>query len=124
MNLESIIDVYPILTETHILITDYSSVYFDFLITKKPIIFYPFDLEYYSDPLQGRGLIFDYNEFTPGSKAYTINQLLDEIDYVINNKEKYINKYNKQYDKITKIVFDDNKENCSENLAKKIKKLF
>ena len=124
LNLESIIDVYPILTETHILITDYSSVYFDFLITKKPIIFYPFDLEYYSDPLQGRGLIFDYNEFTPGSKAYTINQLLDEIDYVINNKEKYINKYNKQYDKITKIVFDDNKENCSENLAKKIKKLF
>jgi CDP-glycerol glycerophosphotransferase (TagB/SpsB family) len=60
-------DVYPTLRETDILITDYSSVYFDYLLLDRPIIFAPFDLEEY---ISGdRELYYDYDEVTPGPKA-------------------------------------------------------
>jgi CDP-glycerol glycerophosphotransferase len=46
------------------LITDYSSVMFDYLILKKPLIFYPYDLNHYENGI--RGFYFDYSE-VPGS---------------------------------------------------------
>ena len=44
---ESQSDIYPVLKYTDILITDYSSVYFDFLLIDKPIIFFDYDYEEY-----------------------------------------------------------------------------
>jgi CDP-glycerol glycerophosphotransferase (TagB/SpsB family) len=43
-----------------ILITDFSSVYFDFLLTAKPIVLAPFDYDDYVT--NERTLQFDYNE--------------------------------------------------------------
>ena len=52
-------------TNLDILMTDYSSIYFDFLLWESTnSYFFPYDLEYYRD--EDRGLIFDYEEFTPG----------------------------------------------------------
>ena len=45
--LDSKIDVYPLLPTFDILITDYSSIMFDFSILNKPIILYTFDMESY-----------------------------------------------------------------------------
>lgn len=59
MNLPAIVDVYPFLKEADLLITDYSSVLFDFLYLKKRIICYAFDLSYYKK--EDQGFIFDYN---------------------------------------------------------------
>jgi len=41
------IDLQELLFYTDILITDYSSVFFDFMNTKKPIIYYSYDYELY-----------------------------------------------------------------------------
>lgn len=51
------------------IITDYSSVYFDFLHTLRPVIFYPYDLEAYIR--EDRELYYDYFDelATPGLKA-------------------------------------------------------
>ena len=38
---------YPLMKVTDILITDYSSIYFDYLLFDKPILFMPFDFEDY-----------------------------------------------------------------------------
>ena len=59
---------------TDILITDYSSVFFDFGILKKPVIFYMHDLDYYKDRL--RGLYLEIDEL-PGPVAKTQEELED-----------------------------------------------
>lgn len=57
-------DIYPALTFTDCLITDYSSIYFDYLLLNKPIIFFTYDYESYI--ADDRELLFDFTEFTPG----------------------------------------------------------
>lgn len=56
-----------------VLITDYSSIYFDYLLTDRPILFFDYDLEEYLN--QSREMYFDYDEFTPGYKAATMEEL-------------------------------------------------
>lgn len=77
LNLNSEIDVTSILPFVDILITDYSSVYFDFLYLDKKIVFYPYDFDYYKD--KDRGFNFEYNEITPGEKVYDITGLYNAI---------------------------------------------
>ncbi len=60
-------DVYPLLKYTDILITDYSSIYFDFLLLNRPIIFFDYDKEEYEVNMQG--FLYDYEGFTPGVHA-------------------------------------------------------
>ena len=49
------------------LITDYSSVYFDYLLTDRPEIFFHYDLQEYME--KSRSLYFDFDAFTPGLKC-------------------------------------------------------
>lgn len=77
INLKANVDIYPILKEVDILITDYSSVYFDYLALDKDVIFYPYDLEMYDNV--DRGLLFNYNEMTPGDKVYNISELIENL---------------------------------------------
>ena len=57
-------DIYPILKYTHTLVTDYSSVYFDFLLLNRPIIFYAYDFETYHTNMGG--FVYDYETHAPG----------------------------------------------------------
>lgn len=70
-------DVYPLLKYTDILITDYSSVYFDFLLLNCPIIFFDYDKEEYETNLQG--FLYDYESFTPGLHVINQDELLKTI---------------------------------------------
>ncbi len=54
---EAINDLYLI---SDLLITDYSSVMFDFAILQLPMLFYPYDMAHYKEKL--RGFYLDYNE--------------------------------------------------------------
>lgn len=69
-------DVTGILNIFDCLITDYSSIYIDYLLTDKPMIFLPYDRQQYLD---GRGMNFDYDDVTPGPKPETFNDFLDAI---------------------------------------------
>lgn len=62
------LDIYPLLRMTDILITDYSSVYVDYLLTGRPIIFFPFDLDEYMS--KERTFNFEYMSITPGPKCW------------------------------------------------------
>ena len=69
-------DVTGILNIFDCLITDYSSIYIDYLLTDKPMIFLPYDRQQYLD---GRGMNFDYDDVTPGPKPEAFNDFLDAL---------------------------------------------
>ncbi|MBM0065897.1 CDP-glycerol glycerophosphotransferase family protein [Alkalicoccobacillus gibsonii] len=76
--LEPEIDINFTLPSVDLLITDYSSVFWDFLSLDKPMIFAPFDLDEYL--LEDRSFHGDYLSFTPGPKVYNYEQLIKELD--------------------------------------------
>ncbi len=101
--LNSSFDVYPVLPYTTSLITDYSSIFFDYDLLNKKIIFYPFDLENYKS--KSRELYFDYASVTQGELvAYTFEQLIKKIS----NKSSHITKHS--FSRFVNTGFDYNKE--------------
>lgn len=80
------VDINELYVMSDLLITDYSSVFFDYAILNRPILFYMYDLEEYRDEL--RGFYLDINKELPGK--ITIDE--DELLSVIKN-ENY-----KEYD--------------------------
>ncbi|KLO21175.1 CDP-glycerol glycerophosphotransferase family protein [Marinitoga sp. 1155] len=85
------LDLYELINGVDLLITDYSSIYFDYLLLDRPIIFTPVDLEEYR---QTRGLLLEpYNQWTPGEKATSQNSLQETILKVF-TKDKYKSKRN------------------------------
>ncbi|MGI9535031.1 MAG: CDP-glycerol glycerophosphotransferase family protein [Thermodesulfobacteriota bacterium] len=81
-------DIYPVLKYTDVLITDYSSIYFDYLMLNKPIIYFPYDLNEYIE--KNRNLNFDYNDMTPGPKAFNQADLLKLLSNIlIDNKDEF-----------------------------------
>ena len=57
-------DIYPALSLIDCLVTDYSSIYFDYLLLDRPIIFFPYDFDHYI--ADERKLLFDYIDMAPG----------------------------------------------------------
>lgn len=78
-------DVYPLLADIDLLVTDYSSIFFDFLLLDRPIVFYPYDFEAYTR--DDRRLLFDYDTMTPGPKAYSAEQLMECIAATLRGDE-------------------------------------
>jgi CDP-glycerol glycerophosphotransferase (TagB/SpsB family) len=74
-------DIYPILRHTEVLITDYSSVFFDFLLCDRPVIFYAYDIAHYRK--RDRGFYYAYEDVTPGPRVHNPRQLLRRLDEVL-----------------------------------------
>lgn len=83
------IDTNELLCVTDVLISDYSSIFYDFLASGKPIIFYIPDLEKYKDY---RGLYLEPKQL-PGPALTSVNKVAE----VINNIDEVINKYEEVY---------------------------
>jgi len=108
-------DIYPLMKFVDLLITDYSSIYMDYLLLDKPIIFFPYDLTEYIS--KDRDLQFNYNWITPGKKVYTQEELEKEIFSILKNKE---DKYRKKREEIRKLAFDFVDGNSSQRIYNKI----
>lgn len=87
----STIDTNELLTIVDILISDYSSIYFDFLLTKRPVLFYINDLEDYNDY---RGLYFQLDEL-PGPSTNKLDEICEWIKNIDKIQIKYKHIYNK-----------------------------
>jgi len=71
-------DMYPLFSKVDLLITDYSSIFFDFLLTDKPVLFYPYDIEDYLT--MDRSMYDEYETVTPGHKAYDFQGFYEKIE--------------------------------------------
>ncbi len=85
-------DIAELYLVSDMLITDYSSVFFDYSNLKRPILFYTYDLEKYRDEL--RGFYLDINKDLPGPLLMNT----DEVIYSIENIDKISNEYKTKYE--------------------------
>lgn len=87
--IDSRVDVYPILPYTNVLITDYSSILYDYILMKdKDVILYLYDYEEY---VKERDFFAPFDVNVVGEKVYDFNQLLSCIeheDFKINEEER------------------------------------
>ena len=69
-------DINDLLLIADVMITDYSSVIFDYLLVDKPVIFYAYDLDQYDG---GRGMYFPFEEYCYGPVVTDQDQLISAI---------------------------------------------
>jgi len=113
-NLSDHPDIGELYLISDILITDYSSVFFDYANLKRPILFYTYDLEKYRDEL--RGFYLDMEKDLPGPILQTTEKVIDEIINIEQLQLDYADKYADFYERFCK--WDDGK--ASENTVKEI----
>lgn len=85
------IDTNEVLNAVDILITDYSSIFIDFLVLDRPVIFYTYDLDEY---IKDRGLYFDMNNM-PGPNCATADEVVEAITHVDEIFPRYKDLYQK-----------------------------
>lgn len=111
-------DIYKELAEYSLMITDYSSIAYDFLITQKPIIFLAFD--YKSCCTEDYNFQMDYKQYCPGDITYSWLETIEAIKKSIENPH-----YNRELrEKISKIFTpaEYNNENNSKNITEELKR--
>lgn len=91
-NYDDIAELYLV---SDIMITDYSSVFFDYANLKRPILFFTFDLEKYRDKL--RGFYLDIENELPGPLLKTSDEVMNAIKNIEQVKEEYAVKYENFY---------------------------
>ncbi|NLY49328.1 MAG: glycosyltransferase [Clostridiales bacterium] len=82
-----------------ILITDYSSIIFEYCLTQKPMIFFAYDLDEFEK--HGRGFYRDYTAYVPGPVARTAKEVADII-----NRGEYSNELIRAFNAINFPVLD------------------
>jgi len=108
------LNMYNILGLSDALITDFSSVYFDYLLLNKPI---GFDLSDFDNYKKGLGFVFENPlDFMPGSKIKNITEMMDFLDDIVSNKDMFIGERQK--------LLDLNHENKDNKSSERIVKYF
>ena len=95
-NVANIDDINELYIISDILITDYSSVFFDYANLKRPMIFFMYDLEHYKN--ESNGFYIDLNEL-PGPIVETQEDLeksIEDVDFNIGSSKKY-KEFNEKY---------------------------
>ncbi len=76
-------DIYSMMAYTSALISDYSSIIFDYMLLDKPIIYYTPDLAEFAS--SSRSLIFDPTEIAAGPVCGTAAELMQSMENVVND---------------------------------------
>ena len=105
-------DIAELYLISDLLITDYSSVFFDYAILNRPMYFYMFDLDEYASEL--RGFYFDIYETLPGPIVQNENDLLAQIknsNFDYDRLKKFNQEFNEFHDgqcakKVCDILFE------------------
>lgn len=105
-------DLNTLLSVTDILITDYSSIIFEFALFQRPMLFYAYDYNAFSD--NGRGFYDDYKKTVPGKVVYTVEEMIqainmrefgqDKINQFVKKNYKYLD--GKSVDRIIDILME------------------
>ena len=111
-------DVQELLINSNLLITDYSSVFFDFGYMEKPVIYFQFDYDMYRKSHYKEGY-FSYVDNGFGPVTYNNKDVVNEI--VLSSKNNF--KIDKKYIERINYFFPLRDHNNCERIYKEIKKL-
>lgn len=84
-------EINDLLLVTDLLITDYSSVCFEFALLNKPMLFFAFDVEAY---IRERDFYYDYFDFIPGPLVRTTDEIVSTIqrgEFHLDKIEPFVN---------------------------------
>ncbi len=102
-------DVQELLKQASLMITDYSSVFFDMVYMKKPIIFYQFDEEKFRSQQYQKGW-FDYHDNKFGRSFRNKNEVLEELIRIVENKFQVSEQFLDEHAKIFELYDTENSE--------------
>lgn len=92
--------VQDMLKESKLLITDFSSVYFDFGYMKKPVVHFQFDEDTFYDEHYTKGY-FDYRRDGFGDVCLKTSEVIDSVSKLISNnfcvEKKYLDRMNNNF---------------------------
>ena len=111
------VDPYVFVPIADVLVTDYSSIYFDYLFTRRPIVYFDYDLREYLE--DSREMYFDYEEYTVGMKAENQNQLEDALSNTLSDQIENQNKA----DALLYKMFDEVNQPVSGRLVEEIRQM-
>lgn len=100
-------DIQKLLKTSALMITDYSSVFFDMIYMKKPIIFYQFDEELYRKYQYKEGW-FDYHNNSFGNTYCSSESVIDNLKHYIELDMQVSSEYINEYQKIFKFSDENN----------------
>lgn len=106
-------DISELYLISDVLITDYSSVFFDYANLQRPILFYMYDIEKYRDQL--RGFYLELEEL-PGPILRETMEIVESLLELEKLNNKYKDRYKQFYNRFCQ--WDDGK--ASENVVKKL----
>ena len=86
-------DIRELYLISDMLVTDYSSVFFDYGNLRRPMIFYVYDIDNYRDKL--RGFYFDFEEKAPGPLARTTEEVIHYIKNI--TPDSYLNEQYEEF---------------------------
>ena len=108
----STIDSNELLSITDILVSDYSSIFLDYMVLNRPIVFYTPDSEGYT---QDRGLAYSLDEL-PGPYATTLDELSELISRIDDLREVY----RARYESIRSTTCGHDDGNVTERIVKQV----
>ncbi|MGN0132045.1 MAG: CDP-glycerol glycerophosphotransferase family protein [Lachnospiraceae bacterium] len=108
------VDLYEVLAESDVLITDYSSVYIDYLISKKPIAFLCSDIDAYE---KSRGFCFpSVLELMPGEKIYGE----EDFWYYLDHMDEINREWEPEREKVCSVLHLNQDNRSSQRVCEKI----
>lgn len=111
-------DIYQTLGTYSIMISDYSSIAYDFVLLDRPIVFYCPDLEEFIE--REDSLNYDYMEYSPGPKTKDWSETMLQVKEYVRNPKKDSAWRVKIRDEFYKMEVND--ENNSERIVNEVKK--
>ena len=112
------VNIQDLINRTDLLITDFSSLYFDIAYRKRPIIYYQFDYDKYRKNQLEEGY-FSYEKDGFGDVFENSDLIVTKIKYYIDNNFKIEDKYSKRMDSF----FERKDKNNCKRILEEIEKL-
>ncbi len=115
-NMSKYDDIAELYLISDILITDYSSVFFDYANLKRPMLFFTYDLDKYRDVL--RGFYIDMEKELPGPLVFSTEEIIDAIQNIDDVNAKYAGIYDEFYERFCGWEDGHASENCIKEVFK------